>query len=101
MTGDYYLTILQRHLVQNGSTLCGPDFVNQPDNHPAHKTGKVQDYLERLGITVMSWPPNSPDFSPIENMFAVLKREYPQALFASMPDRMQAGKRARRGATIY
>ncbi|KAK2950041.1 putative Transposable element Tc1 transposase [Blattamonas nauphoetae] len=127
MTGDYYLKILQQYLVQNGTELCGNEFVFQQDNHPAHKTKKIQDYMERIGFQELAWPENSPDFSPIENMFATLKRhvadrsprsiedlksvtreewmgmdaDYTKALVASMPARMQAGKRAHGGATRF
>ncbi|KAK2944051.1 putative Transposable element Tc1 transposase [Blattamonas nauphoetae] len=127
LTSDSYFKILQQHLIADGTRLCGSDFLFQQDNHPSHKTERIQRFLEEKGIQELQWPPNSPDFSPIENMFSVLKRlvaercppskddliritleewenlgsDYTYALVSSFPDRMQAAMTAGGGATKY
>ena len=52
-----------------------PDRVFQEDNSPIHKAGHVRAYLERSGVNVLAWPPASPDLTPIENFWSLLKRE--------------------------
>lgn len=44
------------------------------DNAPAHKSEKVLDLLDELGIETIEWPPFSPDLNPIENLWGFLKR---------------------------
>ncbi len=43
------------------------------DNLPAHKGSKVHEAIEAVGASLLSLPPYSPDFNPIENAFAKLK----------------------------
>jgi len=44
------------------------------DNLSAHKTCQVQATFQRHGLVYLYLPPYSPDFNPIENAFAKLKR---------------------------
>ena len=43
------------------------------DNLPAHKVADARAAIERTGATLMFLPPYSPDFNPIEQVFAKLK----------------------------
>jgi transposase len=43
------------------------------DNALIHTAGKIKNWLQGHGITVMEWPPYSPDLNPIENAWAKLK----------------------------
>jgi transposase len=58
------------------------DFWNKPsqymeDNAPIHGTtesGSLLLYKRQLGIPTMWWPPSSPDFNPIEQIWRILKQ---------------------------
>jgi len=51
----------------------GPDFVAQEDNAPCHASKWNRRYWEAAGVTLMFWPPNSPDLSAIEPPWRHLK----------------------------
>jgi transposase len=105
------------------------DIIFQQDNAPPHVAQVVQDWFEDHDLEVMEWPANSPDLSPIENLWTQVKRklyQYPtpaagmlelwervqevwegvtveqcQNLIESMPRRIQACIKAKGGPTKY
>jgi len=44
------------------------------DNAPAHTAQVVQDWMNTKGVPQLDFPPYSPDFNPIENLWSDLKR---------------------------
>ena len=44
------------------------------DNAPCHKAFYTTQEREKEGISKVDWPPNSPDFNPIEHIWTLLKR---------------------------
>jgi transposase len=53
-------------------TLAPGDVVIM-DNLPAHKVSGARAAIERAGASLMFLPPYSPDFNPIEQVFAKIK----------------------------
>jgi transposase len=102
--------------------------VFQQDGAGVHTANKVKEYFQKQKYSVLPWPAHSPDLSPIENLWADLKRrlvekhpEIPKAkiwevvdaewestpkefcakLLHSMPERLQAVIKAKGGYTNY
>lgn len=52
----------------------GNSFIFQQDNVPIHKTKRMDKLFSEENVEVMTWPPYSPDLSPIENLWAIIKK---------------------------
>ena len=58
----------RRHLAENSS------FVLMEDNAACHNSDWTNQERELEGISKVDWPPNSPDFNPIEKIWTLMKR---------------------------
>jgi transposase len=69
INGELFLAYVQQHLVP---TLRVDDIVVM-DNLASHKTAGIRTAIEAAGAVLVYLPPYSPDFNPIEMVFAKLK----------------------------
>jgi transposase len=60
------------------------------DNLPAHKVSGVREAIERAGARLRYLPPYSPDFNPIEMIFAKLKAFLRKAAARTIDDLWKA-----------
>lgn len=130
MNSQRYTSMLEEVLEVSALKLFegdNPEYVFQQDNAPCHKSRDATRWFETNRIKVLEWPPQSPDLSPIEHLWHILKLrvgKYKCAnkrilknkvfeewemiapdvcynLVASMPRRLQAVIKAKGGATKY
>ncbi len=131
MDGDQYVAILEDHLVPSieESGIFEEEAIFQQDNDPKHTSKKAKKWMEDHNISLLDWPPQSPDLNPIEHLWKHIKSEltkYPtqpkgvweiwervaevwdkirpevcQNLIESMPRRVQAVIKAKGGHTKY
>lgn len=72
VTKDVYLTLLDDKLA-NCFAITGAEVLQQ-DGAPCHTAHVVKTWLRESEVEVIpDWPPNSPDISPIENLWAIVK----------------------------
>ena len=123
-----FVELLEEGLLWSAHAMgLGDDFILMQDNDPKHTSRYAREYLESQGITVLEWPPQSPDLNPIEHLWAILKhklretglldgesmmqavrrvwesldKSYLEALVKSMPNRLRAVIKSRGRCTRY
>ena len=55
-----------------------PEKVVKQDNDPKHTSKKAKKWMKDNNITLLDWPAQSPDISPIEHQWIYLKGELAQ-----------------------
>ena len=82
MNGDRFRTYVEQTLVPD----LKPGDTVILDNLPAHKVSGVRPLIEAAGARLLYLPFYSPDFNPIENIFAKLKALLRSAAARTIPD---------------
>ena len=82
MDADQYVSILEDYMLSSleESGILEEEVIFQQDNDPKQKAKK---WMKDNNITLLDWPAQSPDLSPIEHQWIHLKRQLDQYPTAS------------------
>lgn len=72
INGETYLQLLKDVVIPEIEASEVP-IIFQQDNAPAHKKASVTSFLQAQDFEILTWPPQSPDLSPIEWVWNIIK----------------------------
>lgn len=81
MTAVGYSNILSNVMLPYAEWNMPLAWTFQHDNDPKHSSRLVKSWLMDNKVRVMSWPAQSPDLNPIENMWMMMKRKIGKKIF--------------------
>lgn len=93
VNAEKYINILEESLLPSIPKLadCG-EYTFQQDGASSHTAKRTKSWLQCKEIGVLDWPSNSPDLSPIENIWGIMKRNLknePQRTLSDLKTKLQ------------
>lgn len=76
LNAEKMVQIYKRGLLRSANKMFGSnikDWVLQEDDDPKHSNSLCRAWKEQNGIVTIDWPSQSPDASPIENVWALMR----------------------------
>ncbi len=74
MNAERYIKVLEQHMLPSRRRLFqGMPCVFQQDNAKPHTAAITTAWLRSRRVRVLNWPACSPDLSPIENIWRIIK----------------------------
>ena len=73
LTGNKLIEIYEKALLPSSRMIKAVHWILVEDNDPKHTSKVAETWREKHNIDRISWPSNSPDINPIENIWSLLK----------------------------
>ena len=74
VTANGYQQILQQHLIPWLNQNNINNYLFQQDNAPPHSAKSTVQWAKNNNISILKWPPCSPDCNPIENLWSIVSQ---------------------------
>jgi transposase len=82
-----YVDVLQHNLIQTALHFYPNEhWWFQQDNAPQHTSHLAQRWFHNHGVDMIDFPPYSPDLSPIENLWSILKARIEHRLIRTIDE---------------
>ena len=79
INAERYIEVLEQHMLPSRQCLFqGRPCIFQQDNAKPHTASITTAWLRRRRVRVLNWPACSPDLSPIENIWHIMKQKIRQ-----------------------
>lgn len=89
VTAEGYISVLKDGLLPVLSNYFNEQsFIFQQDGASVHTARVVADFLQSQNISVLSWPPNSPDLNIIEHVWYYVKKHIEKFPVATSKDNL-------------
>ncbi|GBL75985.1 Transposable element Tc3 transposase [Araneus ventricosus] len=70
-----YIETLENHLMPLAENIGGRNWQYQHVNALIHTSNATKNYINSKSVTVLEWPPMTPDLNPIENVSGIMSRK--------------------------
>ena len=74
MNKHQYLHVLENVMLPSVRAKFSENFIYQQDNAPCHAANDVKTFFDHEEVSVLEWPPQSPDLSPIEHLWGYVDK---------------------------
>lgn len=88
MDAEFYVKILRNHIPEV-TRMLGHEWRFQQDNDPKHTSRLAKAFLKDNVPQTMTWPSNSPDLNPIENLWGIVKKNVEKRMPKNRDELMQ------------
>ncbi|GBM71376.1 Transposable element Tc3 transposase [Araneus ventricosus] len=70
-----YIETLENHLMPFAENILGRNWEYQHGDASIHTSNATKNYLNSKNVTVLEWPPMSPELNPIGNVWVIMSRK--------------------------